>query len=271
MVQFDLAPVVVGMDAARIEAIWNKMEWHAHYVGRGGVLSFAMSAIDIALWDLRCRRAREPLWKVIGGAHDTVKCYAGGIDLEFEVSKLIEHVKGYIADGHTAVKIKLGKPNLEEDLARVAAVREAIGPDATLMVDANMSWSTEHAIRAARRLQDYNVLWLEEPTIPDDYAAYGRIRKEAGLALAQGENLHTIYEFKQAIASSGVDFPQPDASNIGGITGWIKVASVRSSALLLSLAHWSWLCNLVSLGCLHLCGQLLQQRSPLKRERKPLP
>lgn len=106
-----------------------------------------------------------------------------------------------------------------------------------MKVDANMSWPTEHAIRAARRLQAFNVLWLEEPTIPDDYAAYSRIRKEGGLAVAQGENLHTLYEFKQALDSGGVDFPQPDASNIGGITGWLKVAHLAEAHNLPVCSH----------------------------------
>ena len=237
MVEHDLAPVVVGMDSNMIEAVWHKMEWHAHYVGRGGVLSFAMAAIDIALWDIRCRRAKLPLWQMLGGAHTTVRCYAGGIDLDFPLAKLVSNTMAYLAEGHTAVKIKLGKSDLEEDLARVAAVREAIGAKGTLMVDANMSWSTEQAIRASRRLQEHGVLWIEEPTIPDDLRAYGRIQREGGLAVAQGENLHTLHEFKHVLETGGVDFPQPDASNIGGITGWIKVAHLAQAHNLPICSH----------------------------------
>ncbi|WP_438503622.1 mandelate racemase/muconate lactonizing enzyme family protein [Ectobacillus ponti] len=226
MIEHDLKPFLLGKDASCVEKLWEDMNWKIHYVGRGGIASFAISAIDIALWDLRAKKAGEPLWKLLGGASNSTKCYAGAIDLNFSQEKLLRNVQGYLDAGFQAVKIKLGQETLEEDMERVAAVRELIGPDVVFMVDANMKWSLETAIKAAKQLREYNVLWLEEPTIPDDYHGYGRISKEGGLAIAAGENLHTIYEFQNMISRGNIDFPQPDASNIGGITGWLKVANL---------------------------------------------
>ncbi len=226
MIEYDLKPFLIGKDAAAVEKLWEEMMWKIHYVGRGGIASFAISALDIALWDIRAKKANEPLYKLLGGAFDRTKCYAGAIDLNFPMEKLLENIQSYLDQGFKAVKIKLGQKTLKEDIERVAAVRNLIGPDITFMVDANMGWTVEHAIKAAKMLQDYNVLWLEEPTIPDDYEGYRRISEKGGIALAAGENFHTVYEFKTMIERGGIEFVQPDASNIGGITGWLKVANL---------------------------------------------
>ncbi|WJQ05524.1 mandelate racemase/muconate lactonizing enzyme family protein (plasmid) [Geobacillus stearothermophilus] len=226
MIEYDLKPFLIGKDAGCVEKLWEEMNWKLHYVGRGGIASFAISAIDIALWDLRAKKAGEPLWKLLGGCSNSTKCYAGAIDLNFPIQKLLNNVQHYLDQGFKAVKIKVGREFLEEDIERVAAVRDLIGPKTVLMVDANMKWSIETSIRAAKMLTKYNVLWLEEPTIPDDYEGYSRISREGGLPIAAGENLHTIYEFQNMITRGNIDFPQPDASNIGGITGWLKVANL---------------------------------------------
>lgn len=226
MIEYDLKPFLLGKDASCVEKLWEDMNWKIHYVGRGGIASFAISAIDIALWDLRAKKADEPLWKLLGGASNSTKCYAGAIDLNFPMEKLLKNNQNYLDSGFQAVKIKLGQERLEEDIERVAAVRKLIGPDIVFMVDANMKWTIETAIKAAKSLSQFNILWLEEPTIPDDYDGYHRISQEGGLAIAAGENFHTVYEFQNMISRGNIDFPQPDASNIGGITGWLKVANL---------------------------------------------
>ncbi|CAM3729119.1 MULTISPECIES: mandelate racemase/muconate lactonizing enzyme family protein [Paenibacillus] len=226
MIEHDLKPFLLGKDASCIEKHWEEMNWKIHYVGRGGIASFAISAIDIALWDLRGKSSDEPLWKLLGGHASSTKAYAGAIDLNFTKDKLLDNIKGYLDKGFQAVKIKLGQERLVEDIERVAAVRELIGPDRIFMVDANMKWSVETSIKAAQLLAPYNIFWLEEPTIPDDYDGYRRIGAEGGLPIAAGENFHTVYEFVNMITRGKIDFPQPDASNIGGVTGWLKIANL---------------------------------------------
>lgn len=224
MLRHDLAPALIGRDADAIDAIFDDLQNHIHYVGRGGIASFAISAVDIALWDLRGKRLGQPLWQLAGGTSKRAKIYRGGIDLNFSVERLAAENRRHIAQGFKGVKIKVGKADLAEDVERVAVVREAIGPETTFMVDANYGLDEEQALAACRAFAPYDLAWFEEPIDPDDFEGYARLAEETGMPIAKGENLHTMAEFRRAMRVAKLAYIQPDAGNCGGVTGFMRVA-----------------------------------------------
>jgi L-alanine-DL-glutamate epimerase-like enolase superfamily enzyme len=233
----DFPEVALGEDADRIEHLWQRLWWASHYGGRGGPTVLALSALDIALWDLKARRLQQPLWKLLGGHAPRVRCYAGGIDLQLPLQQLLRQTDANLERGFRAIKMKVGREQLAEDVQRVAAMRKHLGEGFPLMADANMKWSADQAIRAARALQPCELTWLEEPLIPDDVAGYARVVREAGVPIAAGENLRTLWEFKQLVASGGVTFPEPDVTNCGGITSFLKIAHLAEAFNLPVTSH----------------------------------
>jgi L-alanine-DL-glutamate epimerase-like enolase superfamily enzyme len=228
VIERDLKPFLLGRDPDQIDALYDGMLLDLHYVGRGGLAAFAISAVDIALWDLRGKTENRPLWQMAGGTSQTTRAYRGGVDLNMTRDELVASVAGHLAQGYRAVKIKVGKPDIAEDVARIGAVRERLGPDIPLMVDANYGYTVERAIEAGRAFRPFNLVWLEEPIMPDDFAGYGTVARETGVPLAMGENLHTIEEFKLAYEQSSLAFIQPDASNCGGVTGFLRAARLAA-------------------------------------------
>jgi L-alanine-DL-glutamate epimerase-like enolase superfamily enzyme len=237
LIETYLTPLLLGAEADRIEQLWQEMWWKLHYAGRGGHAVAAISAVDIALWDLLARRARLPLWRLLGGFDPLVPCYAGGIDLDFPIEALLVQADHFQAQGFRAIKMKVGRPRLREDIARVERLRAHLGADFPLMADANMRWSADEAVRAARAFAPFDLMWLEEPTIPDDIAGHVRVVREGGIPVASGENLHTLHEFRALIAAGGVTFPEPDVTNCGGITVFRKIAALAEAHNLPLTSH----------------------------------
>jgi L-alanine-DL-glutamate epimerase-like enolase superfamily enzyme len=232
-----LTPVLTGSDVDRTEQIWERMWWALHYAGRGGHATSAISAVDIALWDLRARRADQPLWRYFGGYDPQVPVYAGGIDLELPTGALLEQADRFREEGFRAIKMKVGRPDWREDVERVRRMREHLGDGFPLMVDANMKWTADQGVKVARALAGFDLTWLEEPTIPDDPAGHARILKEGGVPIATGENLRTLWEFKLFIAGGAVSFPEPDATNCGGVTPFMKIARLAEAFNLPVTSH----------------------------------
>jgi L-alanine-DL-glutamate epimerase-like enolase superfamily enzyme len=232
-----LAPTIIGQDGDHAERLWQDMWWKVHYSGRGGHATSAISAVDIALWDLRARRAQLPLWRLFGGFDPKVPVYAGGIDLDFPIEALLEQADRFQAEGFRAIKMKVGRPSLREDVERVRRMREHLGDDFPLMVDANMKWSADQAIQAARALQPFGLVWIEEPTIPDDVVGHVRVVREGGTAVATGENMHTLYEFQHLISAGGLTYPEPDVTNCGGMTVFRKIGAVAEAHNLPLTSH----------------------------------
>ena len=225
----EIPDVVIDAEADDTESIWHRLWWALHYGGRGGPPVLAISAIDVALWDLKARRAGLPLWRLLGGFDPRVPCYAGGIDLELPVEALLSQTDENLQKGFRAIKMKVGRADLASDVARVKAMRTHLGEGFPLMADANMKWTVEEAIRAAKSLQAYDLTWLEEPTIPDDVMGHARILSEGGVPIAAGENLRTLWEFKNYIAAGAVSYPEPDVTNCGGVTSFMKIVRLAEA------------------------------------------
>ncbi|WP_305768496.1 mandelate racemase/muconate lactonizing enzyme family protein [Candidatus Epulonipiscium viviparus] len=233
MLEIDLAPKMIGKELPRISKHFGYEEFRQmnldmnnaiHYVARGGIASFVISALDIAIWDASLKEANLAIADVFGTRQSTVKTYHGGIDLMLTEKELLESLDVKLKEGHTRVKIKVGRENLVEDIDRVEAVRKLVGKDAWFAVDANMVMHPDTAIRFAQNIEKYDIAWFEEPTNPDKYKDYAKISENTIIPIAMGENLHTAYEHELAFDIGKVSEIIPDCSNVCGITGFFDVA-----------------------------------------------
>jgi L-alanine-DL-glutamate epimerase-like enolase superfamily enzyme len=219
--------LLTGIDPLDNERAWATM-WQPKLVGRRGVETRAQSMIDIALWDIKGKAAQLPLYKLLGGYRRSLPCYvAGGYYADGKtLGALAEEMRGYLDDGVRAVKMKIGGASVREDVARVAAVRNEIGPEVELLVDANGAYRAGDAIRIARELEEFDVYWFEEPVMPDDYDGSRRVAGASSIPVASGENESTRYGFRDLLERAGVRVVNPDAEIVGGVTEFMKVAAM---------------------------------------------
>lgn len=222
---------LIGEDPLRNEYLWQKM-WIPKLVGRRGMTTRSISALDIALWDIKAKAAGLPLYKLLGGARTAIPVYAaGGYYQEGkEIAGLEEEMQEYIDSGVRAVKMKVGAVSMELDRKRVAAVRRIIGPERKLMVDANCAYTVNEALRFSRMIEEYDPYWFEEPVEPDDYDGMRELTLKSAIPIACGENEYTRYGFHDLIHRSGVRILNADVYIAGGITEFMKIAALAQTS-----------------------------------------
>lgn len=220
---------LVGQDPLRIEHHWQANNRAAPF--RGAALSGAISAVDIALWDIKGKAANRPVYKLLGGYAEKIPVYvAGGYYEEGKgLEELALEMEQSVSLGARAIKMKVGGAPIDEDVERVRVVREAVGPGVKLMVDANCAYRAYEAIQLARNIEKYNVYWFEEPVNPDDYKGHQLISQATSVPIATGENEYTRYGFRDLIENRCVAILQPDALVMGGVTEFMKVAAMAQS------------------------------------------
>ncbi|MDI6025332.1 mandelate racemase/muconate lactonizing enzyme family protein [Corticibacterium sp. UT-5YL-CI-8] len=220
-----LAPILIGEDADRIEAIWHKMEFHTHATTIGAITALALAAVDTALWDLRAKKQGLPLWKLAGGAKESCPLYTteGGW-LHIEKEALVEDALQAKAKGFSGSKVKIGKPRGSEDYARLSAMRLALGDDYEIMTDCNQGFTVDEAIRRAERLKELDLAWIEEPLPADDLDGHIRLTRSTPTPIAVGESMYSIRHFREYMQKGACSIVQVDVARIGGITPWLKVA-----------------------------------------------
>ncbi len=253
-----LAPLVVGEDPLQVEAIWSKMHLRALDYARRGVLVAAISAIDIALWDLRGKLLGQPVSTLLGGRRrERVKVYATGMyftqtdDLS---GKLAEEARLYVSQGFRALKMKVGL-GVETDVKHVRAVRAAIGSDVQLMVDANHAYSLSEALSFARQIEELDISFFEEPVSPEDYEGYRELRGRISIPVAGGECEYLLAGFRHLLSNRCVDIAQPDICGAGGLTETKRIAALAYAYQTNVLPH-SWGTGIAFAAGLHLVSTL---------------
>jgi len=225
-----LAPLLIGRDAERVESIWRDLLFHTHATSVGAITALALAALDTALWDLRCRRAKLPLSVIAGGAKESCPLYTteGGW-LHLTPSALVDDALAAKAKGFGGAKIKIGRPHVAEDVERLRAVREAVGADWDIMTDANQGFTLAEAIRRARHLEALDIAWFEEPLPADDLASHVELARHTSVPIAVGESLYSASQFKDYLQAGACSIVQVDVARIGGITPWLKVAHLAET------------------------------------------
>lgn len=231
LIEDEMAPRLLGEDPSYVERLWRDIYHGTFYLQLGALTSMAQAAIDIALWDLRCKRAGLPLHRMAGGARDRIRVYNTDYGwLQLSEAELVDGAKELRASGMTGLKMKVGKPSVAEDVRRIAAVREALGDDIELMVDANKAFDVADAIRRAESYKPFDLAWFEEPLPMEDVHGHGLLRQASPIPLALGETLFGAGQFHAYLQADAATILQPDVTRVGGITPWLKIAHLAEAA-----------------------------------------
>ncbi len=253
-----LTPLVSGEDPLQVEAIWSKMHLRSLDYARRGVLVAAISAIDIALWDLRGKLLGQPVSVLLGGRRrEQVRVYATGLyftETDDQLGALVEEARLYAAQGFSAIKMKVGL-GVETDLRHVRAVRQAIGAEIELMVDANHAYSLSEALSFARQIEPLGISFFEEPLSPEDYDGYRELRQRTSIAIAGGECEYLLAGFRQLLSQRCVDIAQPDICGAGGLTEVKRIAALASAFQTNIIPH-SWGTGIAFAAGLHFVSTL---------------
>ncbi len=224
-----LVPAIIGREAMEIERIWRDLLFLTHATTTGAITSIALAAIDTALWDLKARKLGQPLHILAGGALDSIPLYTteGGW-LHLSTEALVEDALRAKADGFGGCKLKVGRP-LHEDLDRISAVREAVGPGFEIFTDANQRFNVDEAIRRARAYEKLDIGWFEEPLTAEDISGHSRLVASTSIPIAVGESLYSAMHFREYLERHACSIVQVDVGRIGGITPWLKVAHMAEA------------------------------------------
>lgn len=257
IVEEELSSYIIGEDPSQVERLWDTMYRRSIQHGRKGAVIAAISGIDIALWDIRGKICNLPIYKILGNYSPQVPAYASGgfYAPGKDTSALVDEMSRYVADGFKTVKMKIGRLSVREDMARVRAVREAIGDEISFIVDANCKYLPSTAIRVGKELQDYDVLCFEEPISADDIEGYVKVAAALDMPIAAGESEFCKYGFRDLIRSGAVDIVQPDVTWSGGLTECKKIAAIAEAWNIPCMPHgFSSAINLVA--TMHLVGAI---------------
>lgn len=267
-----LVPALLGREAEQIEAIWRDLLFTSHATAVGPIMSLALAAIDTALWDLRGKRTKLPLHQLAGGAKDHVPMYTteGGW-LHISPQELSADALEAKSQGFKGSKIKIGKPHLSEDEARLRMVREAVGNDYEIMTDANQSFSVSEALRRLPMLSALNIGWLEEPLPADNISGHAHLNARADVPIAVGESLYSPGQFGDYLAANACAIVQADVARVGGITPWLKIAHLAEAHNLIICPHFlmeihvSLVCAVPNAPWLEYIPQLDDVAAPMQR------
>ena len=228
----NLSGVLVGQDPFMIEKLWQDMFWRVRGFGRKGVAFQAIAAIDIALWDLKGKILNQPIYRLLGPAHESVPVYGSGGWTNYSETELVAEQTGYVERGIPRVKMKVAKDfgrAEREDIERLSAVRDAVGDDVEIYVDANNGYYAKQAIKMSNIFEEFDVAWFEEPVLADDIPGLAQVSQATTIPVATGEHEYTKYGFRDLLIAGAVDIVQPDVHRVSGITEWMKVAAMADA------------------------------------------
>jgi len=229
VIEHELAPIVIGTDPAYVRGTHRSLLRETEYHGAFGLAMFGIAAIDVALWDCHGKALGVPCWQLWGGVQQQIPAYAMVGWLNYDIGKIKGICAQAVEQGFLGVKMKVGAPTLKEDIARVKAVREAIGDGVDLGVDANQALSTAEAIRRGRAFQELGCMWWEEPIPADDVDGYAALARALDIPIATGENLYTPADFARFLRRDAVDIIQPDLRRAGGPTAMLQIGTMADA------------------------------------------